>query len=273
VRDTVILGCGYTGDRVARRLLAVGVRVVATSPRAGDLGDLAALGADIVRVDARDAETLTSLGALARGRDVAVLCCVPPLAVEGGVVDATASLLAPLAPARVVYLSTASVYGDAQAVDATTPARPKSASDLARLAAERGVLDGPWSGMVLRPGAIYGPSRGIHTGAPLRRAIDPDRLVSRIHVDDLAALCVAALAREDVNGAWPVADEHPATPAEIAAFCASIGIVTAPFGGDIERHESASHGRRVDGRAVLLALGVTLAYRSFRGGIPASLHE
>jgi nucleoside-diphosphate-sugar epimerase len=273
VRSAVLLGCGYTGERVARRLLASGVRVVATTRDPSRLAPLAAAaagGLEVLAVDAAGEPGLRALAARARELEpgFAVLCSVPPVELGGRPADATARLLAALDGAgRVVQLSTTSVYGDRLEVDERTPVAPRTPADRLRLEGEAAAAAGPWSSMVLRPAAIYGPGRGVQAtaGAVLRRALDPDRVVSRVHVDDLAALCEAAL-RARVTGAWPVADDEPATPREVARFCASIGIAVPelpPPGG------GGAGGRRVDGRAVRSALGIALAYPTYREGYRA----
>ena len=62
--------------------------------------------------------------------------------------------------ARVVYLSTTGVYGDAHLVDETTAAVPATERTRLRFEAESVVQAGPWSACVLRPAAIYGPGAG-----------------------------------------------------------------------------------------------------------------
>jgi nucleoside-diphosphate-sugar epimerase len=272
VHPVVILGCGYTGSRVARRLRASGVPVVATARDASALGALAREGVEVLAVDATIPATVDALGARAARLPAgfAALCSVPPVAPGGQLADATATLLAALGrPRRVVHLSTTSVYGEQVDVDERTAVSPRSAADHVRVEGEVAARSGAWSSLVLRPAAIYGPGRGIHAtaAAVMRRALDPDRLVSRIHVDDLAALCVAALERDDVTGAFPVADDEPATPRELARFCATLGVaVELPPPGS-----GGAGGRRVDGRAARAALGVALRYPTYRDGIPASL--
>jgi nucleoside-diphosphate-sugar epimerase len=94
-----------------------------------------------------------------------------------------------------------------------------------------------------------------------------DNFVSRIHVDDLAAHCEAALL-SDVTGSYPVADEEPCTSTEIAEFCARLLDLPLPHSPANAR---AASGRQVDGSAIRRLLGITLAYPSYRVGIPASL--
>src|SRR5215831_13155794 len=100
----VILGCGYTGERVARRFLERGARVTAASRQPERL---AALRIEAVRIENLRVEE----GAL-------VLHSLPP--------DAGCVWLQALgtAPARVVYLSTTGVYGAARVVDESTAVDP-----------------------------------------------------------------------------------------------------------------------------------------------------
>jgi len=272
VRDVIVLGCGYTGARVATRLLARGVRVLAVARAASSLGATADAGAEVLAIDAARAGALEALAAAAARRPpgLGVVCTIPPVERGGALVDTTAALLAATGrPARVVYVSSTSVYGARRAIDASSPIAPRTRDAALRVEAERAVAAGPWSSLVLRAPAIYGPGRGLHAsgGAPPRRAGDPDRELSRIHVDDLAALCVAALA-SPVTGALPVADRAPATPREVISFCAALGLPTPPLPPPTG---TPAGGRRVDGRVAFDALSVAIAYPSYREGILADL--
>jgi nucleoside-diphosphate-sugar epimerase len=272
VRAALILGCGYTGSHVAARLLARGVSVVAAARDEETLAPLAERGAEVV---AFDAERPASWGGLAAASarlapGFAVLLSVTPPGRGGAPGDATAALLAALAtPGRVVYLSSTSVYGAQPDVDLATAPAPRTREGALRLEAERAVASGPWSWLVLRAAAIYGPGRGLHAraGAAPRRSGDPDREVSRIHVADLAALCEAALG-SSVTGAFPAADRSPASAREVAAFCATLGLVPPALPDALPGPHG---GRRVDGRAAFEALGVRIAYPSYREGTVASV--
>jgi nucleoside-diphosphate-sugar epimerase len=243
----LILGCGYTGIRVARRFLARGERVTATTRNPERL---AGLGAHIIRFE----ELRVEPGAL-------VLHSIPP--------DGPPRLFESLgdAPARVVYLSTTGVYGRTPAVNELTPVAPDSPQQLARVEVERKVAAGRWSSLILRPAAIYGPGRGVQESIKTGSCLLGDNFVSRIHVEDLAAHCEAALL-SDVIGAYPVADEEPCISTEIAQFCARL--LDLPL-LDSQAKARATSGRQVDGSAIRRLLGVTLAYPSYRVGIPASL--
>jgi len=271
--DFLVLGAGYTGARVARRLLDAGGTVYAT---ARDPARLAGLpGVHALRLDVGDPDSLAALADVVPA-GVRVLHSLPVLEGPEGPFDPTPQLLAALGdrPARVVYLSTTGVYGAARVVDEHTPAAADGERTRLRLAAEEAVRAGPWSAMVLRPAAIYGPGRGVHVALAAGRyrlAGSGENFVSRIHVDDLAAIAAAAL-RSDAQGAFPVADDEPAPAREVAAFCAGLlGLPMPPSAPPETLHETLRADRRVDGRAVRRLLGVQLAHPGFREGIAASL--
>ena len=157
-RPVLILGCGYTGQRVARKLLAQGELVVATSPRPELLEPLAALGQDIRRLNVLEPETIeAALRDLPAG--IRVLHSIPVIEGPAGWFDPTPQLLQALGdrPVRIVYLSTTGVYGSAQQVDETTPPNPEHPREQLRLAAERAVASVSYSWLVLRCPALYGP--------------------------------------------------------------------------------------------------------------------
>ena len=261
----VILGCGYTGIRVARRLAERGIRVIATTRHPDQL---AGVLAEVVHFDAVDSVDLSFVPA-----GSVVLYSIPVTEP-----DVTPEILANLhgRASRVVYLSTTGVYGRAVDVDESTPAAPLEQSSRLRVAAEKAVLDGPWSALVLRPAAIYGPGRGVHVRmqrGDFSLPGDGSNYVSRIHVDDLAAHAEAALL-SDVTGAYPVADDEPCTSREIAEFCAGLlGVPLPPSVPTSQLHQTRRANRRVNGARIRRLLGVALEFPSYRVGIPASLSD
>jgi nucleoside-diphosphate-sugar epimerase len=95
-------------------------------------------------------------------------------------------------------------------------------------------------------------------------------IVSRIHVEDLAAIVEAGVF-SDVQGAWPVADDAPCSSAEIARWCAQ-HLQLEPV-GEYEGAGSPGSGRKVDGSKIREMLGVELKYASWHIGVPASIAE
>jgi len=270
----LILGCGYTGRRLARELLRHGASVLATAREPEQLDDLARLGASVRRLDVLEPGTWTWLEDVADG--ALVLHSIPVVGAGAGWVDRTAEILAPLAgqARRIAYLSTTAVYGDARNVNATTTPAPRTEPDRLRLVAESAVADGPWSWLILRPAAIYGPGRGVHHAmrkGSHRLAGDGENIASRIHVDDLVQIAGAAL-ESTLAGAFPVADSQPCTAREMADFCAELlKLPTPPPSAAAGEAGTRSVDRRVDGSAICRALGITLRYPSYRTGVPAAL--
>ena len=271
----LIVGCGYTGRRVALEMLSRNARVIATTTDDSKLRVLQAAGADVRRVDVFEPETLAALD-----REVpngaSVLLSVPTLRGSNGLFDPTPQLLEALGdlPSRVIYLSTTGVYGKSREVDDTTAVAPVTDRQRLRVKAEEQVAAGPWSSLVLRSAAIYGPGRGVHVAmreGRFKLVGDGGNRVSRIHVDDLAQHVVTALGSQ-LTGAFPVADEDPCTSRDIAAFCSNLLDLPLPAStteSDVD--ETRRSDRCVDGGAVRRALGVRLQYPSYKTGIPASL--
>lgn len=253
--QALILGGGFTGGRVAELLRARGWEVLCTN-RSGVGG---------LRVDVNELQSLESLSDVIEPTTV-VLHSIP----VPGVMDA----LRRSRPARVVYLSTTGVYGAAHIVDETTAVQPRTERESLRVVEEDAVLAGPWSAMVLRPAAIYGPGRGIHSAmraGTYKLMGSGSNFVSRIHVDDLARHAEAAML-SDLTGAYPVADAQPCTSREIAEYCAMLLGLPMPEEAPAESlGETRRADRRVDGSAIRRLLGLTLDYPSYREGIVACL--
>lgn len=256
----VIFGLGFTGARLARRLLGRGERVFAAVRGVDRFRDLARAGLELTELEAG----LSSLPGQA-----VLVHLIPPLpepenaALHRGVES--------LEPRRVVYVSSTGVYGEQVNVNAATAVHPTDERGRRRLEEERWITSHSWSHLILRAAAIYGPGRGVHTAVregKMPRGIAAG-VVSRIHVEDLAAIIDAGI-HSVVEGAWPVADDDPCSTEEIAEWCARRFAIAdfAPGGAAV-----SIAGRRVDASAIRATLGVKLDYPSWKTGIPASLKE
>ncbi len=266
--NVVILGCGYTGTRVAERFLGRGASVVATTRDPASLEDLARRGAKVQALDALGSSPIE----IPDG--ASVLHSIP--LIEPGPREVTRQLLARFTgrPQRLVYLSTTGVYGSIRDVDEHTFPSPNTERERLRVSAEEEVRWGPWSSLILRPAAIYGTERGIHVSMKEGRfqlTGTGENFVSRIHVDDLAAHAEAALL-SDITGTYPVGDELPCTSREIAEYCARLLHVAMPAPAARDSlHETRRADRRVDGRAIREKLGIRLQYPTYREGLATAL--
>jgi nucleoside-diphosphate-sugar epimerase len=245
--EALILGCGFTGSRVAERLRARGF---------------------LVRCTHRSQIDFTAHGWREAIRPLLAPLILHSLPVLANGADRT--LVHELDAQRVVYLSSTSVYGEAREVNETTPVLDTHA----RVQTEHAIQGGPWSSLILRPAAIYGTGRGIHVSMQAGRFKllgDGSNYISRIHVDDLAAIAEAALLT-DLTGAYPVADDDPCPSREIAEYCSRLlNLPMPPAANREELPANRQADRRVDGSQIRLLLGITLRYPSYREGIPASL--
>jgi nucleoside-diphosphate-sugar epimerase len=271
---TLFVGAGYTGARVLARLpdaIALG------RSRSGD-----------EQLDLDHDEHLR----LALPERYAVIYSVPP-ASDQPADPRLARFLAmlPHPPVRIVYLSTTGVYGnrDGERVDEKTEPRPESARAERRLAAER--LLAEWctgrdtTAVVLRVPGIYGPGRvgteGLRAAIPVLREEDANP-GNRIHVDDLATCCIAALAPDVPDGIYNVGDgDHRSGSWFSKEVARQAGLPAPPAISMAEARQTFSpmrlsflrESRVVDTTKMREVLGVTPKYADAADGIAASLRE
>jgi len=284
MQSVSIVGCGYTGRRLAKRLRDAGARVRGFATRAESLRQIEAAGAEALPLD------LDGAVGHADFSGQVVYYAVPPAAEAGDsrldrFLDSIEG-----APQRLVYLSTTGVYGDhaGAAVNEDTPPAPRTERAIRRLKAETRVRE--WtesrrlSWCVLRVAGIYGPDR-----LPLdrlRRAVPAIALCeaapgNRIQVAFLVTACVAAGLRAVADRRiYNVTDGSNVSLTEYLTRVAAIADLPAPpmiSRAEAERTVSASswsflaESRRVDNSRMLEELGVELKYRDLDAGIRASL--
>ena len=280
-------GFGYSAETLARRLLAEGWRVSGSCRDEAKQRRLAALGYRIHFFD-RDRPLADPVAALAGVTDVVV--SVPPDAGGDPVLDQHAGDLVAHARLRWIgYLSTTGVYGDTggAVVAETAPPAPTSERSRRRVAAEARWLDlYRRSGLpahVFRLAGIYGPGRSsldqVRAGAA-RRIERPGHLFSRIHVDDIATVLRASMARPDPGRIYNVCDDEPAAPADVIAYaCRLLGREPPPLvpfeaveaGMSAMAQSFWRDNRRVDNGRIGRELGVRLRYPDYRAGLTAIL--
>lgn len=195
---TLVVGAGYTGNRVLERLPGA---IAAGRSLPGD---------QLLDLDS-DGELLIDLPA-----DYSVIYPVPPAPDQPGDYRLRRFLdLLQHDPARIVYLSTTGVYGnrDGALVNETTEPNPESGQAERRLVAEALLQDwcdaGDAAPVILRVPGIYGPGRlgtdRIRAAMPVLTDEDASP-GNRIHVDDLASCCIAALSADVPAGIYNVGD-------------------------------------------------------------------
>lgn len=223
-------------------------------------------------------------------RDYSVIYTVPPASDSPADVRLE-RLLASLKPApkRFVYISTTGVYGDhgGATVDEETPVSPSSDHSARRVAAEDTLhawaKDSGTAVVVLRVPGIYGPGRlgidRIRAQVPIIDEADTGP-GNRIHVDDLALCCAAALQENVPGGIYNVGDgDHRSSTwftNEVARQCElpappTISMEQAEKEFSPMRLSFLRDKRRVDTTKMRELLGVDLAFANPVDGIAASL--
>ena len=217
-----------------------------------------------------------------------ILVSVPPDEAGDPVLDLHGEDIAALPDLRWLgYLSTTGVYGDRAGgwVDERSELHPSGTRGRRRVAAEAGWLD-LWRrrgvpAHVFRLAGIYGPGRSPFAAlrAGTARRIDrPDQVFSRIHVDDLAGVLLASIARPRPGAVYNVCDDEPAAPEAVIAHAASLLELPAP---PLVPFEAAAlspmarsfwdDNKRVSNALIKEELGVVLRYPNYRVGLAAML--
>jgi nucleoside-diphosphate-sugar epimerase len=271
------LGHGYTAAALTPGLLAEGWRVFATHREPDGAAGLRRLGLEPV------AWTAPALRAALAEADH-VLVSVPPDAAGEPTLALLAADLARAEHLRWVgYLSTTAVYGDHAGawVDERTPPAPSSARGRARLAAEDAWL-GLWreAGLpveVFRLAGIYGPGRGPLAkllAGRAQRVHKPGQVFGRIHVEDLAAVLRAAMARPRPGRLLNVTDDEPAPAEVVLAHAAALAGLPVPPLVPFEAAAMTAMARsfygeakRVGNARLKAELGIGLRYPSYREGL------
>jgi len=276
-RKTLLsFGHGYSARALARLLLPQGWRIIGTCRSEETAAGLRADG-----VEARiwpDGDDLAADLAEATH----VLSSVPPGATGDPVLADWAAALAAQSFDWVGYLSTVGVYGDHGGgwVDESTPVSPSTERGARRVAAERAWSDIPGLPLhVFRIAGIYGPGRGpfakVREGTA-RRIVKEGQVFSRIHVDDIAQVLAASMARPDPGAIYNLCDDDPAPPQDVIAFAAELLGLPVPPEVPFEEADLSPMGRsfyseskRVRNDRIKSDLGVRLHYPNYRSGLAA----
>ena len=207
--EYLLLGCGYTLERVAKSLPPGSfVATVRSEARAKTLGRLG-IPYEFCPLDIKEFIT----GIFLKYPSLKVLIdSVPPMqgeAAEAWTI-AVRNVIASLENSRlerIIYLSTSGVFGgsDGSWVTEASPSNPDSLKSQARLECEKLYRKSGVPTVALRIVGIYGPGRGIGLSLKHGRKVDlgpASRWTNRIHVDDLAAT-ITTLAMAPVTQELP----------------------------------------------------------------------
>jgi len=279
---SVIIGCGYVGQRLLRRWQD------GNKPAALGVSRQLRTGFDHWLAIDLDHDDLTTLASHCDGA-VIYYFAAPSSDSERDdrsqrFIDALQASSA--SPSSVVLISTTGVYGDCagQWVDETAPLKPEAARSKRRVDAEirwQGYAEGADVALsVLRVAGIYGPGKlplaRLEKDQPLLKVADSP-YSNRVHVDDLLDTAEAIAGQHTVVN---VADGSPSTMTEYFHTLADVtGLPRLVEAGRQELEQHWSHGlrsymsesRRVDNQRMRELLGGELRYPELQHGLESCL--
>ena len=248
-RPLIILGCGYTGRYILQLTLQRGTGAWATSRNPAQ--QLTAVPfSRRLEFDLARPETW---GPLPTGADL--IWCFPatPLSTVQQWAETQHSR-----SNRLILLSSTSAY---KVSDYSTEYPPPWIDESApidltkpRVRGEE-YLRNDLGAIVLRVAGIYGPGRNPLDWIRQGRVGPSRKYVNLIHVEDLAAICLAALDNGKPGEVYNVSDGRPHTWKEICVTAQQRWSVTAAAG-----KENLSSGKRISNAKLRAALGYALRH-------------
>jgi nucleoside-diphosphate-sugar epimerase len=287
--NTLILGAGYLGQRVAVQWMKSGrdIQGLVRSRRSAERLQTIGIAALIADLDGKQLRDLSTAGN-------SLFYFIPPPA-QGCIDSRIATLLSAFRqqgpPRRLVYLSTTGVYGDCGGdwVDESRPPAPVVARALRRWHAEESLrawsLESGCELVVLRVAGFYGPGKlplkRLQSGLPMVREREAP-FSNRIHIDDLVKVCIAAMERGRAGEVYNVCDGHPTTMTDYFDRLADLaGLARPPKISLAEAHQQLSPGmlsymqesRRLRNGKMLDELQIKLEFPDLIAGLPACFED
>ncbi|MGR3343303.1 MAG: SDR family oxidoreductase [Paracoccaceae bacterium] len=281
-KTLLCLGYGYCARALARLLLPQGWRIIGTTRDAHNLETLGANGVSTLLWPGSDLRQ-------AMAHATHLLVSIAPNSDGDPVLNEMSADIAKASPFEWTgYLSTTGVYGDHQGgwVDERTPLTPSTRRGHFRVTAEAA-----WQGLaekkslnlhIFRLAGFYGPGRGPLAkiqNKTARRIIKPGQVFSRIHVDDVAQVLAASIARPKPGAIYNVCDDEPAPPEDVLAYAAKLLNQPIPPAENWDSAEMSAMARsfyaeskRVSNDRIKSELGVTLKFPDYKSGLNA-LHS
>jgi nucleoside-diphosphate-sugar epimerase len=277
MKTLLTLGHGYCADALAALLLPQGWRVIGTARSPARADELRRIGVDPLIYPCDLSPALASASHI-------LISAAPDAAGDIFLAQAGDAIRASRA-AWVGYLSTTAVYGDHQGawVDETTPPRPQSGRAAARVLAESQWLATGLPVHIFRLAGIYGPGRGpfqkIRDGSA-RQIIKKNQVFSRIHVDDIAQVLAASIARPKPGAVYNVCDDNPAPPEDVLCYAADLLGLPHPPRIDFDTADLPemtrsfyAESKRIRNDKIKSELGVALHHPTYQAGLTALLHR
>ena len=181
------------------------------------------------------------------------------------------------------YLSTTGVYGDRQGGVVTEDSALNPTSDRAKRRVLAESQWQPFNAQIFRLPGIYGPGRSqldsLRDGTA-KRIVKAVQIFSRIHVEDIAGILAASIARPNPGRIYNVADDEPCPPQDVVTFAAALLGMPPPPEIAYEQANLSPMARsfyddskRVSNARVKDELGYQLKYPNYRVGLKSLLAD
>jgi nucleoside-diphosphate-sugar epimerase len=267
----VIAGCGFVGLATARLFHEAGWDVLGLTHSVASASALAAEPFPVMQCDISNPAAVQSVAETSDREPDAVIHCAS--SGRGGAdayrsvyLEGSRNLLDALAPKKLLFTSSTSVYAqtDGGWVTEESPAEPPR--ETGRLLRETEELVLAHGGIVARLAGIYGPGRSVllrkfFTGEAVIED-DGRRCVNQVHRDDIAS-ALQVLITGGEPGICNVCDNQPSTQREIYEWLAARFARTIPPAGPIDPNRKRGWTNKRVSNAKLRALGWTANYPSF----------
>jgi nucleoside-diphosphate-sugar epimerase len=275
----LIIGCGYLGERVAKRWEAVGEHVWATTRSLDRAARIERHMIWPLYCDVLQPETFANLQPAET-----ILYCVgfdrsAGHSMRQVYVNGLENILQHIQTwpsVKFIQISSTSVYGqaDGSCVDEASPTEPLTESGKVVLEAEQLLRSYRPESIVLRFAGIYGPSRLLRSEALLKGeplAGDPERWLNLIHVDDGASAVLAAERLAPAGATINISDGQPMKRGDFFRELAQL--LGAPAPSFDESGPADPANRRIANQRLRELLKLELTFPNYWAGLAGSLGE
>lgn len=265
----VLIGVGNVAIAVSRHVAVSNYDTVYGTTRQKDKADsLAQMDIHpIVLERSLSRESLESIRQTCENSHVVV--SFPPSTTEDQALSSAVS-----AAEKIVYISSTGVYGGTSGIiTEASDVEIDNPSSKPRLQAEE--IWRSAGAIVLRVPALYGPQYGLHINLKAGKFKIPgagDRYTSRIHLDDLASIVIAALRCASPRSLYVVGDDKPTTHIEVVSWLCRRMSIELPGSIPLDQAPMTLRGnRQILAEKIKSDLGIVLKYPTYVEGFEQCL--
>jgi nucleoside-diphosphate-sugar epimerase len=289
--DTVVIGCGYVGMRVAKRLASQGHRVYGVRRQIANTTEFDDAGVIPLQIDITVPEqvelipktiqwAINAVSSSKRGAD-------GYREIYSNGTNSLTHHLSTLPDFRhYVHTSSTSVFGqtDGSWIDEGSERQPSTETSQILVDVEdhllRAFQEGGFPASIARVSGIYGPERGYLFQQYLKNEAkmvgNGSRIINMVHVDDVVSAITQILETGDPGTAYNITDSCPTTQLEFFSWLASElqrPLPRSASEAELKQRKRAITNKRVSNRRLTEELRYSLLYPTFRDGYAADINR